>query len=114
MMNIRKLIKLLFLIDPLRILFFGIRTAFKKPVTIKRLSKLEKKCINVNPKNCTKCLVCLSICPCKAINLSLRSGKIKINEKRCAQCGLCQQACPKYCITKKKQNEDRGNGSRSA
>ncbi|MHA1594840.1 MAG: phosphoadenosine phosphosulfate reductase domain-containing protein [Candidatus Baldrarchaeia archaeon] len=43
-------------------------------------------------KNCTKCGICSSKCPEKAITIF--NGKFMINSNLCKHCGLCIQNCP--------------------
>ncbi len=40
---------------------------------------------------CTKCRLCLRICPEMALSLDLN---IQLNSERCISCGLCQSRCP--------------------
>lgn len=52
--------------------------------------------INGKKKYCTKCGVCISVCPKNAINYKDKSGREiypSINRSLCIECGLCTQIC---------------------
>lgn len=57
---------------------------------------MSEKClavVEINQDLCSKCYVCQSICPYKAINRDA-NGKVEINIKDCQVCGICYSACP--------------------
>jgi coenzyme F420-reducing hydrogenase delta subunit len=63
---------------------------------MKRGSVMSEKClavVEINQDLCSRCYVCQSICPYKAINRD-ESGKVEINSKDCQVCGICYSACP--------------------
>lgn len=57
---------------------------------------MSEKClavVEINQDLCSKCYVCQSVCPYKAINRDA-NGKVEINIKDCQVCGICYSACP--------------------
>ncbi len=57
---------------------------------------MSEKClavVEINQDLCSRCYVCQSICPYKAINRD-ESGKVEVNIKDCQVCGICYSACP--------------------
>lgn len=57
---------------------------------------MSEKClavVEINQDFCSRCYVCQSICPYKAINRD-ESGKVEVNSKDCQVCGICYSACP--------------------
>jgi uncharacterized protein (DUF362 family)/Pyruvate/2-oxoacid:ferredoxin oxidoreductase delta subunit len=60
---------------------------------------LKKAVINrpvVIPANCTKCRVCVKVCPVepKAISFSEKNNRIEYRYERCIRCFCCQELCP--------------------
>ena len=61
-------------------------------------------------KTCTGCMLCMNVCPRKAISMRERDGFYYpvIDEHNCVECNLCEQYCP--IVSKKKRfmldNED--------
>jgi ferredoxin len=53
----------------------------------------------VNPRRCTLCMSCVSICPEGALLEGAEPPQLKIFEAQCVQCGLCAQTCPENAIT---------------
>jgi heterodisulfide reductase subunit A len=47
----------------------------------------------VNPPLCSRCGVCISICPYSAPGWNERTGKAEINPILCKGCGLCAASC---------------------
>ncbi len=47
----------------------------------------------VNPVFCSKCGICISICPYYAPVFNLKSEKAQIQETLCKGCGLCVASC---------------------
>ena len=57
---------------------------------------MSEKClavVEINQDFCSRCYVCQSICPYKAINRD-ETGKVEVNSKDCQVCGICYSACP--------------------
>ena len=57
---------------------------------------MSEKClavVEINQDLCSRCYVCQSICPYKAINRD-ETGKVEVNIKDCQVCGICYSACP--------------------
>ena len=48
---------------------------------------------NVNPDNCGRCGICVSVCPYDAIAMP-SEGPVVINDELCQACGLCISSCP--------------------
>ncbi|MDR1560805.1 MAG: 4Fe-4S binding protein [Holosporaceae bacterium] len=47
-------------------------------------------------EKCKKCLVCIDVCPLRAI--SEKDGKISIDKNICLNCGCCAASCPNKAI----------------
>jgi uncharacterized protein (DUF362 family)/Pyruvate/2-oxoacid:ferredoxin oxidoreductase delta subunit len=67
--------------------------------TIPFLQKLAKRCLIpkpvLNPKVCSKCQICVKICPAKQKALSGKKNSIpKFNYNFCIRCYCCQEMCP--------------------
>ncbi len=61
---------------------------------------MSEKClavVEINQDLCSRCYVCQSICPYKAI-IRDESGKVEVNIKDCQVCGICYSACPSSAI----------------
>jgi len=95
--------------DPLRkgrntILFLADHTSTKilgKPVSILPYSvRLLGRLPEVDVKKCTRCGLCLDLCPVKAIAME---SVAKINYAKCVRCmcQLCVESCPANAIKKK-------------
>ncbi|MHB1452823.1 MAG: DUF362 domain-containing protein [Saccharofermentanales bacterium] len=64
---------------------------------------LKKAVINrpvIIPENCTKCRVCVKVCPVepKAISFSEKNQRIEYRYERCIRCFCCQELCPHAAI----------------
>ncbi|MDR0552682.1 MAG: 4Fe-4S binding protein [Holosporales bacterium] len=81
----------------IRSILLGVKTAFKKPITIKKLKKTGR-CINIDRQKCVCCAMCVSVCPCKAMTIS-NSGRVSHDKNKCSFCGMCVRACPKEACT---------------
>ncbi|MEO0161592.1 MAG: [Fe-Fe] hydrogenase large subunit C-terminal domain-containing protein [candidate division WOR-3 bacterium] len=53
--------------------------------------------IKVDEKKCIGCVVCMKVCPTKAIRI--KEKKAAVNAERCIDCGECYRACPYGAIT---------------
>jgi len=51
----------------------------------------------VDHLKCTRCKVCIEICPPKVI--SLRNDKIFMDQRNCIRCFCCQEMCPHGAIS---------------
>ncbi len=49
--------------------------------------------INVDDALCSRCSICLSLCPYEAISAA-ENGEIRIDVDKCQFCGICYSACP--------------------
>lgn len=60
--------------------------------------------LHVNPKYCKGCLICMEVCPTKAIRpcASINAKGYILPEEddmtRCTGCALCQSVCPDFAI----------------
>ena len=76
-----------------------LRRKIPKPIV-----KLAKLLIRFYPfpvrENCTRCAVCVKICPNKCIGMGKKG--IVFNYKECISCFCCQEACPAKAIKVKK------------
>jgi 2-oxoglutarate ferredoxin oxidoreductase subunit delta len=67
--------------------------------------------LHINPKYCKGCLICVEICPTKAIEPSDKinsKGYTLPREKdmrRCKACGLCEMVCPDFAIAIEESDE---------
>ena len=55
--------------------------------------------ILLNTMRCKGCLLCVSVCPAKALSPSGELGvkgyeTVKVDEDKCVQCGSCYRICP--------------------
>ncbi len=59
-----------------------------------RQMEIEPVTAEVDDARCGGCLVCLAVCPYKAIHRDEAGKKVRINALLCAGCGTCVAACP--------------------
>lgn len=52
----------------------------------------------VDPKACTLCLACVSVCPGRALQDGHDLPQLRFLEANCVQCGLCTRTCPEDAI----------------
>ncbi len=50
--------------------------------------------IEIDKDYCSKCSICHSICPYKAIAKDEKTGEVSIDLQKCQLCGICYSACP--------------------
>lgn len=53
----------------------------------------------INSELCSRCRVCLQVCPFQALSYSHEEDKIIINTKACRCCGTCSATCPGCAIS---------------
>lgn len=51
------------------------------------------------PQKCTKCLLCVLLCPDGAIHWKKEKGDIEFDLNFCKGCGICANECPADAIT---------------
>jgi len=72
-----------------------------KSLTVKEVSNKteistkEYEIVTFEEENCTKCELCISLCPTEAIKLG---NNIFIDYNLCTQCGACLEFCPMRCF----------------
>ncbi len=66
---------------------------------LKMLEAVMKLYPVIKHKKCTKCMICVNLCPKKVISLDV---KIIINYKGCISCFCCKENCPEGAIYVKK------------
>ncbi len=54
--------------------------------------------VEINQDHCSRCSICHSICPYKAITRNEDTGEVKIDLQKCQVCGICYSACPANAI----------------
>ncbi len=52
----------------------------------------------VDPKRCTLCMACASVCPAHALQDGGNTPVLRFLEANCIQCGLCTRTCPEDAI----------------
>lgn len=50
--------------------------------------------IEIKHDYCSKCSICHSICPYKAVMKDEENGEVNIDLQKCQLCGICYSACP--------------------
>ena len=55
--------------------------------------------VDVNTRDCTLCMSCVSVCPASALSDGGDVPRLNFFPVNCVQCGLCEQACPEKAIT---------------
>ncbi len=53
---------------------------------------------DVNPKACTLCLSCVTVCPGRALQDGGDVPQLRFIEANCLQCGMCTRSCPENAI----------------
>ncbi|MCR8470778.1 MAG: CoB--CoM heterodisulfide reductase iron-sulfur subunit A family protein [Candidatus Korarchaeota archaeon] len=63
--------------------------------------ELEPFKAKVNDELCSKCLICVRVCPFSALSIEKEGSlsKITVDEALCIGCGICAAACPSGAIT---------------
>lgn len=59
-------------------------------------ARIQGPVFQVDPGACIGCVVCLKVCPTKAIRV--RGGLARILPESCVDCGSCYRACPHHAI----------------
>jgi len=61
---------------------------------------IEPLVAQIDSKRCSACLVCISLCPYKAMNLNGKGENVvEVNEVLCKGCGACAAGCPAGAIS---------------
>ncbi len=56
--------------------------------------EVEATTADIIQELCSRCRICISVCPYNAINYISEEDKVQINEALCKGCGACVAACP--------------------
>jgi heterodisulfide reductase subunit A2 len=72
------------------------KAAAARAATVLSKEKLETKgiIVQVNPRKCVGCEVCVSVCSYEARKYDPEKGYVTVNEILCQGCGACSAACP--------------------
>ncbi len=54
--------------------------------------------VEIDPRRCTLCMACVSICPSGALQAGGPSPEIRLVERDCLQCRLCERGCPEAAV----------------
>ncbi len=54
--------------------------------------------VQVNTERCSGCMLCIQLCPAKAIEADSNGKKTVVRELLCTGCGICVAACPASAI----------------
>lgn len=67
-------------------------------MTPAQTGSVKKPSLDVNPKWCKGCNLCVTVCPKGILSLD-EMGKIRVDRpEECIGCGLCEETCPDYAI----------------
>lgn len=64
---------------------------------VKALDEGRAVAVRIDQQLCSRCLVCISLCPFEAI-IRGDDGRLEIDILRCQVCGVCYAACPSAAI----------------
>ena len=54
--------------------------------------------VEIREDNCSRCLVCSSLCPFEAITRDTETDKMLLDIEKCQVCGICYSTCPAQAI----------------
>jgi coenzyme F420-reducing hydrogenase delta subunit/heterodisulfide reductase subunit C len=54
--------------------------------------------IRIDDDHCSRCMICLSVCPFDALSTERESAKVNLDIEKCQVCGICFAACPASAI----------------
>jgi len=69
----------------------------KEPAEKKTIEARKYDVVTFEPERCTKCELCISLCPFDAIKMDI-ANRIMINYEICTECGNCLEFCPMRCF----------------
>jgi heterodisulfide reductase subunit A len=72
---------------------------------------IEPIVAEVDVGRCSRCMICLSLCPFKAMKVVEHDGVVMVEEAKCKGCGICVAACPSSAIDLKHCTEGQIAGS---
>jgi coenzyme F420-reducing hydrogenase delta subunit/ferredoxin len=55
-------------------------------------------CIRIDDDRCSRCMICLSVCPFDALSTEEKLAKVNLDVEKCQVCGICSAACPASAI----------------
>jgi coenzyme F420-reducing hydrogenase delta subunit/ferredoxin-like protein FixX len=54
--------------------------------------------VRIDDNQCSRCMVCPSLCPFEAITTDEKKAEVKLDIEKCQVCGICFSACPASAI----------------
>ena len=60
--------------------------------------KGRKAAVQVDPKFCKECGICVAVCPQGALGF-FHGAAVEVEEEKCVGCGICVQLCPDYALS---------------
>jgi coenzyme F420-reducing hydrogenase delta subunit/formate hydrogenlyase subunit 6/NADH:ubiquinone oxidoreductase subunit I len=58
----------------------------------------EKVAVKIKEDSCSRCTICISLCPFDALKKDVENDKTILEIEKCQVCGLCYSACPSHVV----------------